>query len=95
MVRKKSVKNVVKLDVGEFVRVKGKVLPLVVQETSKDGRRVKKKVHEFQAPEIQLTPVFNPVPVFESVQDDVFPNADESEADIVSFTLFSNVASYS
>ena len=68
--RKNKFKNVVKIDLGEYEFGGEDVLPVLVQQSSKDGRRVEKTIHKVPAPQaIPSTPVFDPSPMFKVTQD--------------------------
>ena len=59
MGKRKRAPNVVKIDVGEFGT--GEVLPVLVQQSSKDGRRVGKTIHQIPMPWQNLPPsTFDP-----------------------------------
>lgn len=70
---KRATQNVVKIDIGDY-------LPVVVQQSSKDGCRINRTVHQVPVPTPQQDlppPTFNPSPVFEDTQGHVFPDVDD------------------
>ena len=65
-----KVANVVKIDVDNYAFGGGEVVPILVQQSSKDGRRIKKAVHKIPTPrQDPLHSTFNPSPSFENAQD--------------------------
>ena len=75
--RKKNAQNVVKVDLGDLIFTKSEPLPVLVQNLSKDGRRIKQTIHQIPAP--QLNPpslTFDPCPVFAEDEDTVFLDAE-------------------
>lgn len=51
--RKKAVKNIVRVDIGDDPPIhKTKSLPLLAQHLSKDGRQITQSVHEVPAPQV-------------------------------------------
>ena len=76
--RKKKSQNVVKLDLREAV-------PLLVQQSSKDGRRVEQSVHNIPTPQIHPPPpTFDPSPLFATAEDCVFPEVCDSTGELSS-----------
>lgn len=79
--RKRNTQNVVKVDVEEYASRKGAVLPVRVQQSSKDGRRVELAVHDVPQPQQNLPPsTFNPSPAFEDVRDGELPDVVQPNA---------------
>ena len=73
MGKRKKVQNVVKVDVGDY-------LPVLVQHTSKDGRRIDRAIHQIPTPTPQKNPphsTFIPSPALADTQDHVFSYVDE------------------
>ena len=76
--RKNKPKNIVKVDLGEYEMRGELALPVLVQQTSKDGRCVERTVHKIPVsrakppPPPQANPpppTFDPFPMFEDTQD--------------------------
>lgn len=93
--RKRNAQNVVKVDLGALVLKKSKALPVLVQHSSKDGRRIEQTVHEIPAlPPDPYLLAFDPCPVVTEDEDDVFlgtePSSEGNEGGRVCllFTLF-------
>jgi len=64
MGKRKKAPNVVKIDIGELGKTE--VLPVLVQHSSKDGRRVERTMHQVPTPWQNLPPsTFDPSPVLE------------------------------
>lgn len=74
--RKKS-KHLVKLDLGEDVVGKAKVVPLLVQQSSKDGRRVERSIHTIPAPRVHPPPTFDPSPKFATTEECAIPGVSD------------------
>lgn len=78
MGKRKRNQNVVKVDVGEYAFRKGPVLPVLVQHSSKDGRRFEKAVHQVPTPrQRQPLPTFDPSPMLDAPQTHPTPVGDE------------------
>jgi len=78
--RKKAPGNIVKIDLEEYAVKGGEILPILVQHSSKDGRRIEQTVHEVPNPRNNLPPpTFNPSPAFEAAWDNMFPELCESD----------------
>ena len=78
MGKRKKVPNVVKVDIGDCGFKKGEILPLLVQHSSKDGRRVGQTVHKIPTPRQNPPPsTFDPSPVPEDIRDYAFPDVGE------------------
>lgn len=72
MVKRKRVTNVIKVDVDDFAFGE-EVVPVLVQQSSKDGRRIEKTLHKVPEPRQDPLPsTFNPSPSFEDAQEHVF-----------------------
>lgn len=68
--RKKQPQNIVKLDLDDCAFGKGEILPVRVQHSSKDGRRVEQTFHKISAPPVNPPlPTFNPSLAFEAAQN--------------------------
>ena len=68
--RKKKPQNIVKVDLSDTPFKKREVLPVVVAQSSKDGRRIAQRVHNVPNPQQPpLHPNFNPSPVVGSAWD--------------------------
>lgn len=52
---------------------RGDVLPVVVQQASRDGRRVEQTIHKIPKPQDPPLSTFSPSPVYETTQEYVFP----------------------
>ena len=68
--RKKNAQNVVKVDLGDYNFRKSEALPVLVQNLSKDGRRIEQTIH--QIPTLQPKPpplAFDPCPVVEEPEE--------------------------
>ena len=64
MGKRKKAQNIVKVDVSEYAFRKGELLPVLVQHSSKDGRRIEQVRHSVPTPQKhQPPPTFNPSPV--------------------------------
>jgi len=80
--RKRPARNIVKVDLGDFIFTKSEPLPVFVQHSSKDGRRIEQTVHQIPAPQSNPPPLgFDPCPVTvedddEDDEDDVFPGVE-------------------
>ena len=71
--RKRKMQNVVKVDVGDYLSV-------LVQQTSKDGRRIDQAVHQIPTPAPRNDPppsTFIPSPAFKDARGPAFPDANE------------------
>jgi len=68
--RKKNTQNVVNIDLGDYAFEDGRVLPVLVQHSSKDGRRIEQTIHRIPAPGPSLPPAFDPRPVVEEAEED-------------------------
>ena len=76
--RKRNVQGIVKVNVSAFVFGEGRALPVVVQHSSNDSRRVERTVRQIPTPrQNTLPPAFNPSPSFEDAQDHAFGDASE------------------
>ena len=72
MGKRKRPRNVVKVDL-EDVPKSEKIVPVLVQQKSRDGRRLEQTVHNVPVPPSQPPPsTFNPSPTYGSTEDDVF-----------------------
>lgn len=84
--RKKAAQNIVKLDVGDFAFEKGEILPVLVQHSSRDGRRIEQTVHKVPTPRPNPPPPsYDPSPVFEDVEGCVSPDADNLAGELDDF----------
>ena len=75
--RKKLSQNVVKVELEDIRFRKDKILPVIVKQSSKDGRRVEQTVYQVPTPKHINPPTFDPSP---AVGDDwgcVFPDIDD------------------
>lgn len=69
MGKRKKANNVVKVDLGGLGFGKAEVLPVLIQQSSKDGRRVERTVHHVAKPQQDpLPPAFVPSPVIDIMQ---------------------------
>ena len=74
MGKRKKVSNVVKVDVTEYAFRKGEVLPVLVQHSSKDGRRIEQARHNVPTPrKHQPPPTFNPSPALSDTEIHMSP----------------------
>ena len=74
--RKKSSQNVVKVNLGDCEFKRGEILPVRVQQSSKDGRRMEQTVHKIPMPRNNPPPpTFNPSLAFEATGDYTFLEA--------------------
>ena len=70
--RKRSSKNIVKLDYLDVVGTE-ETLPVLVQELTKDGRRMKQTIHTIPTPQNDPPPpTFDPSPAFEAAEGHTF-----------------------
>lgn len=82
MGRHKKAHNVVKIDLREDVLGKARALPLLIQQSSKDGRRLEQSVHKILAPQIyQPPPTFDPFPTFATAEGCTFPESYDTAAE--------------
>jgi hypothetical protein len=80
--RKKNAQNVVKVDLGDCTFGGSNALPVLVQHTSKDGRRIEKTVHKILARQSDPPlPTFEPRPVVTEVEDDMFIDVGSSSGE--------------
>lgn len=71
--RKKNAKNVVKVDLGDLTIKNSRALPVLVQNLSRDGRRIEQTVHKIPIPRLNPPPLaFDPCPVVAEDEDDTF-----------------------
>jgi len=76
--RKKQPENVIKIELNDAPLGKCHVLPIVVKQPSKDGRRVEQTVHEVPTPRRHvIPPTFDPSPAVGDDWDSVFPDFDD------------------
>ena len=76
MGKRRKLQHVVKVDLGEDVVKKRETIPVVVQQSSKDGRRVAQTVHQVPTPRDKpLAPTFDPFPAYGDSQDCAHPEA--------------------
>lgn len=82
--RHKKAQNVVKVDLGDYAFGTGEILPVRVQHSSKDGRRIEQSIHRFPTPRLDTPqldtpqldpppPSFDPFLVLEDNQDCALP----------------------
>lgn len=73
MGKRKKPRNVVKIDMGGISKNE-KVIPVLVPQKSKDGRRWEQTVHNVPVPqEKPRPPTFDPSPAYGASHDDTFP----------------------
>lgn len=70
--RKKNTQNVVKVDLGDYALKESGALPVLIQHSSKDRRRIEQTVHRIPALEPSLPPAFDPRPVVEEAEEDEY-----------------------
>jgi len=69
--RKQKAHNVVKVNLGEYAFKETGTLPVVVQHSSKDGRRIEQTIHQVPMSQPNPPPLrFDPRPVVEEVEED-------------------------
>jgi hypothetical protein len=74
MGKRKKPHNVIKVDLGANAFGKGNSLPVVIHQSSKDGRRLEKTTHNIpEPPEKPPSSNFDPSPVYEATQGCGFP----------------------
>lgn len=70
MGKRKKAQNVVKIDLGEGAFRKRESLPVLVQQSSKDGRRMEETIHKIAAPRDKPpAPTFDPSPTYVAPRD--------------------------
>ena len=75
MGKRRKLQNVIKVDLGGIPK-SDKIIPVLVQQKSKDGRRLEQSVHNVPLPQDQpRPPTFNPSPAYEAAMDDAFPGS--------------------
>ena len=75
MGKRKKPQNVVKVDLGEMFRKGEAIIPVVVQHSSKDGRRLEQTVHNVATPQDQQPgPSFNPSPAYDAAESWASPD---------------------
>ena len=68
--RKRNVLNVVKVELSDLALGTKTILPVVVQHSSRDGRRIEQAIHQISTPQQDSPPpTFNPSPVVDDMQD--------------------------
>lgn len=78
MGKRKKAQNIVKIDMGDYAIAKGTVLPVLVQQLSKDGRRFEQTVHPVPTPQQHPLPsTFDPSPSVEDAPGYTFHDASE------------------
>lgn len=70
MGKRKKLQNLVKIDLGEDIFETEVTLPILVQQSSQDGRRMRQTVYKIPAPrEGPPAPTFDPSPEYGATQD--------------------------
>ena len=67
--RKKKAENIVKVDFGDYAFEESGILPVLVQHSSKDGRRIEQAIHRIPALEPSPSPAFDPRLVVEEADN--------------------------
>jgi len=76
--RKKRPGNIVKVELDDALSGIGEAIPIVVKQSSKDGRRVQQTVHQVPTPrQHQIPSTFDPSPAVTDDWDCVFPGIDD------------------
>jgi hypothetical protein len=70
----KKPRNVVKVDFEGETFGGGVALPILVQQSSKDGRHVEQTIHKISAPRAKIPlPTFDPSPAYEAIEHSTSP----------------------
>jgi hypothetical protein len=70
MAKRKRPQNLCKVDIREDLVEEGSILPVRIQQLSKDGRRIEQTIHSVPAPKHETrAPTFDPSPAYGAPQD--------------------------